>query len=551
MEFDPVLARQRALAMRDRGFWNNQTLDDYFSAALAACPDKTAVVDHASRSASPHRLSYRELDALVAKIAASLTRLGIRRGDVVSVQLHNCWQYLAIALACVRTGAAINPLMPIFRERELEFMLNLCESSVFFVPATFKGRDHAGMVRALRPRLPSLRHLVVVGEDGEEGFDRFLLNDNLQSAGKVAGLAPPRPLHPDEVALVMFTSGTTGEPKGVMHTSNTMLSTLSAATRSLEMTPGDVALCAAPMGHLLGFALLGVFPLMFKGTTVIMDTWDVDLAVRLMGEERITFTAGPTPYLADLCNAVAKGAARPPSLRVFCCAGAPIPPVLIERADTELNMTVCSLWGMTEVQAGLITEIGRGRAHSALADGRPPPGMEARIVDDAGLPLPAGQTGRLQVRGSGVFAGYLKHPEWNDTDSEGWFDTGDLAYVVNDGGDIRINGRSKDIIKRGGESVPVVEVEALLARHPAVSAVAIVGWPDARLGERVCAFVTLRDAAKFDLDEMQHYLKACELTPQYWPERIEIRDDLPRTPSGKVQKFKLRELVQALAEKAT
>ncbi|MDM0015145.1 AMP-binding protein [Variovorax sp. J22P168] len=551
MEFDPVLARQRAKAMRDDGQWNDQTIHDYFSAALAAFPDKTAIADHASRSAPTHRLTYRELDALAERIAASLTRMGIRRGEVVSVQLQNCWQYLAIALACARTGVAINPLMPIFRERELEFMLNLCESSVFIVPATFKGRDHAGMVRALRPRLPRLRHLIVVGEDGEDGFDRILLNDSLQSCCNEAARPSSRPLHPDEVALVMFTSGTTGEPKGVMHTSNTMLSTLSTAMRSLEMTPGDVALCAAPMGHLLGFALLGVFPFMFKGTTVIMDSWDVDQAVRLMVEERVTFTAGPTPYLADLCNAVAKGAARPSSLRVFCCAGAPIPPVLIERADTELNMTVCSLWGMTEVQAGLITEIGRGRAHSALADGRPPPGMEARIVDDASSQLPVGQTGRLQVRGSGVFAGYLKHPEWNDTDSEGWFDTGDLAYVVNDGGDIRINGRSKDIIKRGGESVPVVEVEALLARHPAVSAVAIVGWPDARLGERVCAFITLRDAATFNLDEMQRYLRACKLTPQYWPERIELRDDLPRTPSGKVQKFKLRELVQTLTDKAT
>ena len=547
MEFEPVLARQRAQAMRARGLWNDQTLHDYFSAALAAFPNKPAVVDHASRSASPHRLSYRELDVQAAKIAASLTRLGVGRGDVVSVQLQNCWQHVAIALACARIGAVINPLMPIFRERELEFMLNLCESAVFIVPASFRGKDHAAMVRALKPRLPHLRQLVVVDEDSAEGFERLLLNEGTQPRGPEAAGPPALPLHPDDVALVMFTSGTTGEPKGVMHTSNTMLATLGAAMRSLEMTPDDVALCSAPMGHLLGFALLGVFPLMFKGTTVIMDTWDVDLALRLMAEERITFTAGPTPYLADLCNAVAAGAARPPSLRVFCCAGAPIPPVLIERADSHLNMTVCSLWGMTEVQAGLITELRRGRSCSALADGRPPAGMEAMIVDDAGRQLPAGQTGRLQVRGSGVFAGYLKHPERNDTDADGWFDTGDLAYEVNSDGDIRINGRTKDIIKRGGESVPVVEVEALLARHPAVSSVAIVGWPDARLGERVCAFVTLLPGASFDLGEMQRYLKKCQLTPQYWPERIEIRNELPRTPSGKVQKFRLRELVQQLS----
>jgi cyclohexanecarboxylate-CoA ligase len=466
----------------------------------------------------------------------------VRRGDVVSVQLPNCWQFLAVALACAMTGAAINPLMPIFRERELEFMLNLCESRVLVVPKTFRGRDHAGMVRAIRSRLPHLQHLVVLGDDGAEGFDATLL--------RPVGPARPdrRALHPDDVALVMFTSGTSGEPKGVMHTSNTMLATLAAALSALEMTPDDVALCAAPMGHLVGFALLGIFPLMAMGTTVMMEAWDVNEAVSLLREERVTFMAGPTPYLADLCNAVAAGAERPRHMRVFCCAGAPIPPVLIERADRDLNMTVCSLWGMTEVQAGTITALAHGRTHSALADGRPPAGMEVRIVDDASSVLPVGQVGRLQVRGSGVFAGYLKHPERNDVDSDGWYDTGDLAYVVNDEGYVRLSGRTKDIIKRGGESVPVVEVEALLSRHPSVAAVAIVGWPDERLGERVCAFLTLRPQASFDMEEMRRYLAECQLTPHYWPERLELRAELPRTPSGKIQKFRLRELAQQLSE---
>ena len=158
--------------------------------------------------------------------------------------------------------------------------------------------------------------------------------------------------------------------------------------------------------------------------------------------------------------------------------------------------------------------------------------------------MPIGVTGRLLVRGSGVFVGYLKRPELSDEDADGWFDTGDLAYVVDDRGFIRINGRSKDIIKRGGESVPVVEVEALLARHPAVAGVAIVGWPDDRLGERVCAFVVLRPGESLTLDTMREYLRSCRLTPQYWPERLEYVDDLPRTASGKVQKFRLREIVR-------
>ena len=541
MKFEPVLARARALEMRERGLWRDQTLHDYFQAAISASAQKTALVDHSAGEAAPRRLNYLELGQQVSRIADSLANLGVQPGSVVSVQLQNCWQFIAVALACARMGFVINPLMPIFRERELEFMLNLCEAEVLIVPSTFHGRDHAAMIRALRPRLPRLRHLIVLGEQGAEGFDTVLRSNQREPCAAA-------PLHPDDVALVMFTSGTTGEPKGVMHTSNTMLSTLDAALSSLEMSANDVALCSAPMGHMVGFALLGMLPLMAKATTVIMESWDVKKAMRLMTDEGVTFMAGPTPYLSDMCEAVAAGAHRPSTLRVFCCAGAPIPPVLIERADRELSATVCSLWGMTEVQAGTVTAVTDARRYSALADGRPPVGMEAKIVDEVGRELALGETGRLLVRGSGVFAGYLKHPEKNDVDSDGWFDTGDLAYVVNEDRYVRINGRSKDIIKRGGESVPVVEVEALLARHTAIASVAIVGWPDARLGERVCAFVTLTPGSSFNLEAMQAYLAACQLTPQYWPERIEICDELPRTPSGKVQKFRLRALVRTKVE---
>ena len=539
MRFDPVLASPRRERMRERGLWSDRTLHDHFLAALNAFPDKVVVVDHGQARVEPLRLSYRQLDDRVRRIAASLLRLGVERGDVVSVQLHNCWQHIALALACARTGAVINPLMPIFRERELEFMLNLCESKLMVIPDIWRGRDHVGMVRALLPKLPYLRHLVVLGDTPGADFDTTLLGEAPCPAAR------PVPLHSDDVAMVMFTSGTTGQPKGVMHTSNTLLATLDAVMDSLQMTPDDVALCSAPMGHLLGFALLGLFPLMFKGTTVIIEAWDIDKVMRLVNEEHITFMAGPTPHLADMCQSAATGAAAPAHMRVFCCAGAPIPPVLIDRADRQLNMTVCSLWGMTEVQAGTVTEVGQARDFSALADGRPPKGMETKVVDDAGRELPIGQTGRFLVRGSGVFAGYLKHPELNDVNLDGWFDTGDLAFVVNDQGYVRLNGRSKDIIKRGGESVPVVEVEGLLAAHPSIAGVAIVGWPDERFGELVCAFIQLHAGAGFDLAGMREYLRSCRLTPQYWPERIEFVDALPRTPSGKVQKFRLREIAAA------
>ena len=541
MKPDPILARQRAPAMNRLGLWPNLTLADHLARALQAGPERTAVVDHGAAGQPVRRLSYRELDRASAAIAASLHRLGIGAGDVVSIQLPNGWEFLATVIACSRIGAIANPLMPIFREHELEFMLSHAETRLLIGPSTFRGRDHAAMLRGLRPRLPRLQHLRIVGEDGAEGFEPLLQTE----AGDEP--LPANAQHPDDVALLMFTSGTTGEPKGVMHTSNTLTATLRSAIAELGITRDDVALCAAPMGHMVGLALLGILPLMAEACTVIIDAWDPPRAMELAAREAVTFTAGATPYLADILDACARSGRAPGRLRLLCCAGSPIPPVLIERAARELGLTVCSLWGMTEVQAGTITSAAAGSRMSARADGRPPAGMELRIVDEQGRELPAGQTGRLLVRGSGVFAGYLKRPEWNAVDADGWFDTGDLAYRVDDEGYIRIDGRARDIIKRGGESIPVVEVESLLLRHPGVAAVAIVGYPDARLGERACAFVVPPPGHAPDLPALQQHLAACRLTPQYWPERLALVAELPRTASGKIQKFVLRERAAAFA----
>jgi cyclohexanecarboxylate-CoA ligase len=220
---------------------------------------------------------------------------------------------------------------------------------------------------------------------------------------------------------------------------------------------------------------------------------------------------------------------------------------LIERAANELGLKVCSLWGMTEVLSGTLTEPSRAAEKSASTDGRPQDGMEVRIVDLEGRPVPTGQSGRLLVRGAQMFKGYYKRPELQTFDSEGWFDSGDLAYTDDDGY-IRISGRVKDILIRGGENVPVVEIENLLYKHPAVAAVAVVGFPDARLGERGCAFIVPRPGSSIDLAAVQAYLREARMAKQFWPERVEVVSELPRTASGKIQKFKLKEVAAAFAE---
>ncbi len=541
MQFDTTLTSVRSAAMRAQGWWQEKTINDYFKDAVGAYPNKTALVANVQGAGAARRISYSELDALAATAAASLSAIGVGRGDVVSMQLPNIWEFVVVTLAASRIGAVVNPLMPILRERELAYMLDFCEAKVLIVPALYRGHDHAAMARSLLPQLPHLKRLVVVGEDGPDGFAQALLSAGKPGAGSDANMGT---LKADEVTLLMFSSGTTGAPKGVMHTSNTLLSTLRTSIEDLHLTPEDVVLAASPVGHLMGYAYLTMMPLMLGATIVLMDVWEPLAALNLMRSEKVSYCSAATPFLSDLVTAVEGGDPGAPTFRLFGCAGAPIPPVLIERAAKAMNLTVCSIWGMTELVAGTLTQIEKARELSAVADGRATRGNEVKVIDGNGGPAPIGVTGRLLFRGSSLFVGYLKRTDLSAVDAEGWFDTGDLAYVLNDQGYIRIDGRSKDIIIRGGENVPVFEIEGLLLRHPAVAAVAIVGFPDARLGERACAFVVVKPGQTFDMSDLTAYMQASQTAKQYWPERLVLCDELPRTATGKVQKFKLREQVK-------
>jgi cyclohexanecarboxylate-CoA ligase len=537
VQFDPVLIQPRQAAMTAAGFWRHQTINHFLARALQNCPDHAAVVAYRSDVAQPARLSYRALEEQVDRIARGLTALGVVHGDVVSWQLPNWWEFIALALACARIGAVANPIMPIFRQRELKFMLDFGESKVLIVPKSYKGFDFEVMANGMRSDLPFLQHLVVLNGEGANSFDALLLRDDTPALiGQ--GLAP------DDVSLLMYTSGTTGEPKGVMHTSNTLFANLHGYIDAYGLTQKDVILGASPMAHLTGFGYLAMIPLILNATTVLQDIWEPRQALELIRDEGITFSMASSPFVVDLCNAAEAGGPVSPQFENFCCAGAPIPPVLIERARKLLGLAVSSAWGMTECGAVTVTEPARTNEKSGCTDGRPLPGIEVKVVDVAGQPLPAGQTGSLLVRGSSLFAGYLKRPQLNATDAEGWFDTGDLAFLDADGY-VRINGRSKDLIIRGGENIPVMEIENLLYKHPAVATVAIVGYPDARLGEKACAFVTVKLGYSFTLEDMSRYLSDHQVTRQYHPERLELMDDLPKTPSGKLQKFKLRETAKS------
>src|SRR6202140_399490 len=531
---------------REAGYWLDKTVDQLLSEAIVRTPDKISIIADRVDREQALRLTYRELGNLVDRAASSLNRLGVGPRDVGTVQLPNWWEFVVTVAACNKVGAVFNPGMPILRERELLYVLNFCESKVFIVPKIYRGVDYAAMTEGMRGELRHLKHLIVVDGDGDSSFERSILSAEPggQSA-KSPGLPPAVGL--DDMAVVMFTSGTTGEPKGVIHTANSLVGCTKALSQRFGLHDNEVLLVASPVAHMTGYAAVVLLSIYLGGTMVLQDVWEPKHGVSLIVREGVTYTAASTPFLNDICDVVAAGAPRPASLRSFLCAGTTIPPVLIERAARDVGIHACSLWGMTESLASTLTEQSRAAEKSPTTDGRPLEGMEVRIVDFDGKPVPTGQSGRLLVRGCQMFTGYYKRPELQTFDAQGWFDSGDLAYV-DDEGYIRISGRVKDVLIRGGENVPVVEIENLLYKHPAVAAVAVVGYPDARLGERGCAFIVPRPGNTIDLAAMQAYLAECKMAKQFWPERVELVADLPRTASGKIQKFKLKEVAEAFGD---
>ena len=543
MEFDAVLIPPRRAHSIAKGFWHDRTINDDLDACVATCPDKTALTAVQAESGAVTRFTYCELSNMADRVAVGLTKLGVGKNDIVACQLPNWWQFTITYLACSRIGAVMNPLMHIFRERELSFMLKHGEAKVLIIPHTFRGFDYEQMVNGLKPTLPDLKHVVVVNGTGANSFEALLSGPEWEKESNAKTVLTQHRPGPDDVTQLIYTSGTTGEPKGVMHTANTVMANIIPYAARLHLDANDVVLMASPMAHQTGFMYGLMMPIMLKSSAVLLDVWEPLRAIDLIRNESATFTMASTPFLTDLAKNVEESGKKVPTLRTFLCAGAPIPGPLVEQARSVLGTKIVSAWGMTENGAVTLIELNDPDERAFTTDGLPLPGVELKVVNDDGVSLPAGEAGKLYVRSCSNFGGYLKRAHLNGTDAEGWFDTGDLARLDAQGY-VRITGRSKDVIIRGGENIPVVEIESLLYRHPAIAMAAIVAYPDERLGERACAVVVLKPGQSLDLPTLVEYLKAQKIALQYIPEKLEIREAMPSTPSGKIQKFKLREILR-------
>ncbi|WP_067934604.1 AMP-binding protein [Alicyclobacillus kakegawensis] len=526
---------------RREGHWPDKTVSDFLAEAAQRLPDKVAILDPL------HRYTYRELADKVRRAAFGLLEMGIRAGDVVSFQLPNWCEWIILHYACSRIGAISNPLIPIYRGRELEVMLRQAQPKLIVIPREFRGFDYPAMLREVAGRVPLGDNVLVVGRTQPDSWESFMENA-FEEGRDDADLDAFRP-SPDDPAELIFTSGTTGMPKGVIHTHNTLNGPIVAWAKRMQVGVDDVFHMASTFGHQTGFLYGVLLPTMLGATAVYQDVWDPEEFVRLVAAHRITVTNGATPFLYDFIHAANLREYDVSSLRIWGCYGAPIPrPVIRQALAVVPNCKVLAGWGQTENALVTVTRPDDPLEKLTTTDGVVFPGLEVRVVARDGSLCPPGQEGDLQCRGATLFVGYLDQPELMQESftEDGWFRTGDRA-VMDEDGYIKITGRTKDIIIRGGENIPVSYLEDVLHEHADVQAAALVAKPDPRLQERVCAFIVQKPGSEpLTLSRLQAFLREKGVANHYWPEFLRLVEELPRTPSGKIQKFKLRE--QLLAE---
>ena len=521
-----------------------QTLSERLCRIADTHPDRHCVSDR------PYgRFTYGQIAEQIERVAFGLTQRGIGKGDMVIAQLPNWVPFLVFHLALTRIGA-ITALIPItFREHEVRNAVMLTCAKAIIVPATFAGHDYKAMASSVGNSLNvPLEIILVYGGEGQSSHSELSYENLLASRpGAIAGI----PVGLNDLTAICFTSGTTGALKAAMFDTQILHATNQGLQSRYGLNADDRILGCSPVGHAVGFTHTLRMTITIGGSIALLDRWDAEDALRTAQAEGSTFMAGATPFLMDIVyHPALKQHNRLRSVRLFLCGGATIPRQLMKDARKALPGTFTSpLWGMTECGGVTTCPFDAPSEKLFTTDGVPCDGMEARVVDAAGRPLASGQEGELQVRGKMITHGYFGEPELTKEVylPDGFFRTGDQARIDNDGY-VRITGRFKDLIVRGGVNIAPAEIEQILFTHPAITNAAVVGMPDPRLGERVCAFVTTTGPDLPDLEDITDWMNKNGISKQKWPERLEVVKNLPMTSSKKIQKFRLRQMITQTLE---
>jgi len=512
------------------GHWGDAALAAVFARTVATRGDAAALLEE------DLCLGFAEWARRAARLAGALHGLGVGRGDVVAYQLPNWWEAAVVFLAAARLGAVVNPVLPIFRARELRFILAQSGAAALVIPGDFRGCDYRALVAPLRAALPALRAVLVARDAAPADMLSF---ERLLSAP--AAPLPDPAVDADALAMLMYTSGTTAEPKGVLHTHNTLLAEVRSLERIHALTPADRTLMPSPLTHISGVIHAICTPAVIGTSAVLMERWEPAAALALIARHRVTYMVGAPTFLQDLADHPARAAHDLGSLRLFSCGGAAVSAELIRRARRTLDCVAKRVYGSTEFPTITTTDAADAATMGSETEGRAIAPAEVRIVDSDGAALPPGRAGEVQARGPECCVGYADAALNADAfTADGWFRTGDLGTLDADGY-LRITGRLKDIVIRKGEKFSVRELEEAIARHPAVADAAVVALPDPATGERACAVVALRPGAALTLAALASFLLGEGLAKQKLPEQLELLPALPRTDSGKIHRAALRE----------
>lgn len=523
---------QRRAAYRQQGLWGDASLADYWQQTARAMPDKIAVVDNHGAS-----YTYSALDHAASCLANWMLAKGIESGDRIAFQLPGWCEFTVIYLACLKIGAVSVPLLPSWREAELVWVLNKCQAKMFFAPTLFKQTRPVDLILPLQNQLPQLQQIV--------GVDKLAPATSSLSLSQIiadnTSLTTAITTHGDELAAVLFTSGTEGLPKGVMLTHNNILASERAYCARLNLTWQDVFMMPAPLGHATGFLHGVTAPFLIGARSVLLDIFTPDACLALLEQQRCTCMLGATPFVYDLLNVLEKQPADLSALRFFLCGGTTIPKK-VARECQQRGIKLLSVYGSTESSPHAVVNLDDPLSRFMHTDGYAAAGVEIKVVDDARKTLPPGYEGEEASRGPNVFMGYFDEPELTARalDEEGWYYSGDLCRM-DEAGYIKITGRKKDIIVRGGENISSREVEDILLQHPKIHDACVVAMPDERLGERSCAYVVLKAPHhSLSLEEVVAFFSRKRVAKYKYPEHIVVIEKLPRTASGKIQKFLLR-----------
>lgn len=540
---------EAAMRFRNQGLWVDDSLSSWVDHWARDRPGSRAVSD------GVRELTFAQLSDQSARLAIRLLELGIRIGDRVAIQLPNWVEFVVSYAAINRVGAILVPIMPVYRHTEVLHILQSAKPKVVFTTGNFREFNHAAMFRELRREASSVSRLIVARSEVVDSSFEERIDDTVaegQSATALAARLGPYP-NADQGHAIIYSSGTESTAKGCLHTWNTAAFTARFLARDVfRLTTADTMFMPSPLTHTTGIEIGILAPLIAGAQIHLLDAWDPEMGLARIEQFECTATATATPFVRMALDAATSRRHDLSKMRVWLCAGAPIPTTLaLEFKEVFTRGTLLPLYGCTEVGVTTVCHPDDDLETISTTDGTVlAPGVEIKLIDHLGERVLPGQEGEICYRGPGAMLSYWRDPDKTRSaiDDEGWHHCGDLGRVDSDGY-LRVTGRLKDIIIRGGQNLSAREIEEHLLTHPAVKDAAVVPYPDERLGEKVCAFITVQVGTQLSVSDVRSFLlNDRKVAIQKVPERVLTLDELPRTASGKVQKFMLRKQASFVAQ---